>query len=310
MNNNKTKYPPYIFISGIAAGVFAAITIIIALGGIAATVFVPEGIAAFFLAVLASLLGFVAALAGILAVAIIAIFTKSSQLRVYSIAFCALFLVVTLVINATAYGWFFLDPEERTEYEAEMVAYDDGIGHLFHDQLNEQRETGSMSSGYFEWRMSSNWGYEYYNIEGTKNGVPIYISASNYGDETWDIYISTDTFIPDVKRDGDYVYSDEWRISDGRARYKELYSDEWVDLAGREPYFENENRIRAINELITDERVDFLLAGALPSVTYDMDEENLGAAAEHKRLSRYIELLTELYPPEGTWDPALCTPYA
>ncbi|MCP4228677.1 MAG: hypothetical protein GY771_00830, partial [bacterium] len=68
--------------------------------------------------------------------------------------------------------------------------------------------------------------------------------------------------------------------------------------------------IRALNELIKDDGIEFYLNWGTPQITYYPADSDLGKAAEHKRLSRYIELITELYPPEGTWDPALCTPYS
>lgn len=309
MNNQNAKDSPYILIPELAAGMFAAITIIIALGGIAATVFVPEGLAAFFLAIVASLLCIVAGLTVVLAVAIIAIFTNSSQIRVYSIAFCSLFLGITLLINVSAYGWFFFDPAKRAEYEAEKTAYDDGIGRLLEDQLYDQTGTGSTSSGYFAWRMEYDWGYDYYNIEGTANGVPMYISASGYDGDTWTIQLHPNTPIPDISQDVSGTYIDQWRVSDGRPLYYNAYSDAWFDIGGQNPYFDNPERIRALNELIQDDELDFNLSWGSPQITYYPNESDLGTAAERRRLSRYIELLTELYPPEGTWNPALCTPY-
>ncbi|MCP4230870.1 MAG: hypothetical protein GY771_12100, partial [bacterium] len=194
----KLKDSPLILILTITAGVTAFITIIIALGGVAATVFIPEGLGAFLLAIIASVLCLVGGLAVVLIIVIIAAFTKHDIVRVYSITLSALFLVVALLINLSAYGWFFFDPAKRAEYEAEEKTYSDGIGRLFEDQLDGQTETGFTASGYFEWLMESDFGYKYYNIEGTKKSVPMYIYASTYDEEPWTIQISPNIPIPDI----------------------------------------------------------------------------------------------------------------
>ena len=312
MKNANVKDSPFILITEIAAGIAAFITIIIALGAVAATVFVPEGLTAFFLTIVASMVCLVAGLAVVVLVAIIAIFTNSAQVRAYSLALCSLFLVIAVMINASAYGWFFFDPEKRAEYDAERAAYDDGIGRLFEGLLDDQTETGSTMSGYFDWRMSSTWdyGYEYYTINGAKNGVPIYVSASVYDGDTWTIEVYPNIPIPDINGDVSDTYIDRWRISGGRPQYLDSESGEWVDLGSVDPYFANPERVRAINELINEDGLDFYINWGSPQLTYYPIESDLGTSAERRRLSRYIGLLTELYPPEGTWDPALCTPYA
>jgi len=309
MNDANVKDSVLILILAVFAGITIFVTVLLATLGVVATVFIQEGVAAFFFAMVASLLCLVGGLAVVVFAAIIAAFTKRGLVRIYSIALCALFLVVIFLINASAYGWFFFDPVKRAEYEAEETVYSEGAGRLFENQLDDQTDNNATSSGYFAWRMERGWGWaetRTYSIKGAKNGIPIFISASNYGDETWDINISTNAYIPDIEKEDGYVFSDDWRVSDGRIEYIEPYGDEWIDLAEQEPYFENDNRIRAVNELIMDERIDFLLAGARPSISYNLAEEGLGAAAEHKRLARHIELIAELYPREGTWEPRLC----
>jgi len=312
MNETKNRDSAYMLIPEIAAGVTAVITIIIALGGVAATAFIPEGSAAFALAVVASFLCILTGLAVALAVVIIAIFTKSNQIRVYSIALCSLFLVIALLINLSAYGWFFFDPAKWAEYEAEKAVYDDGIGRLVEGQLDGQTETGSSTSDYFSWRMESDWGYGYesYTIEGTKNGLPIYLYITAYDEVPWTIQIYPDTPIPDISDNLSSMYIDQWRVSGGRPQYFDSNSGEWFDIGSADPYFNEPERIRAIIELINDDGLDFYLNWGSPQLTYYPNEADLGTSAERRRLSRYIELLTELYPPEGTWDPALCTPYA
>ena len=311
MNNQNAKDAPYILILEIAAVVFAATTIIIALGGAAATVFVPEGIAAFSLAIVASLLCLLGGLAVVLLAAIIAIFTNSGRVRVYNIAFCALFLVAALAVNVSAYGWFFLDPEKRAEYEAVRKAYDEGIGRLLNDQLDDQTNTSSTETGYFGWRMQSDWGYgyDYYNINGSKRSVPMSVSGSKYEDENWTIQIYTNLLIPGLGDELSNIYIDEWRISEGRLEYYDPDVDTWYDVGSHDPYFNDAGRIQALNELIRDGEIEFYMSWGMPQITYYLDNAELGKAAEYKRLSRYIELLAELYPPEGTWDPASCTPY-
>ena len=107
MNDTTGKGPkdsPYMLIPEILAGIFGVVTVIIALGAVAATVFVPEGFAAISLAIIASLLCLAGGLAVVLIVAVVAAFTNSERVRVYCISFCALFLVITIVINVSAYG--------------------------------------------------------------------------------------------------------------------------------------------------------------------------------------------------------------
>jgi hypothetical protein len=309
--NENTKDSPYMLIPEIAAGVFATITIIIALGGIAATVFVPEGMAAFFLAIVASLLSLVAGLAVILAVAVIAIFTKSGHIRVYSIAFGSLFLVIALLINASGYSWFFFDPAKRAEYEAEKRAYDEEIGRLLDSQLDDQTNTSSTGTGYFAWRMESDWGYgyEYYYIDGSKNGMPMSISASKYEEDDWTIQIYPGVPIPDIGEDISNAYVEEWRVSEGRPECYDPYGDAWYDISSGDAYFNDAGRVRALNELIRDDDIELYMSWGTPQLTYYPADANLGGAAERRRLSQYIELMAELYPPEGTWDPSLCTPY-
>jgi hypothetical protein len=306
------KDSPYMLVPEILAGIFGLATVIIALGAIAATVFVPEGFAAISLAVIASLLCLAGGVAVVLLVAVIAIFTNSERIRIYSISFCALFLVITLVINVSAYGWFFYDPAMRAEYEADKAEYEEGIGNLFRDQLDDQTESGAVSSGYLEWRMTRDWGfgYEYYNIEGTRNGVPIYISASRYDSENWNIQLYPNVPIPEIDESISDVYIDQWRSNDGRLQFQDPHSGEWVDLAVRDPYFADAKRRRALNEIVGEDGVEFYLNWGTPQLTYYPNDSEIAGTPGRRRLSRYIEVLAELYPPEGTWDPALCTPYS
>jgi hypothetical protein len=300
MINENTKDTPYILIPGIAAGVFAAITIIISLGGIAATIFVPEGMAAFFLAIVASLLSLVAGLVVILAAAVIAIFTKSGHIRVYSIAFCSLFLVVTFFVNVSAYGWFFFDPVKRAEYEEERAVYDKGAGRLFANQLDNQKETSIATAGFFAWRVDMYLGDANGYIEGTKNGVPMFVRASTYAveGEHWSIWITGKSPVPFTSSTFANQYLEEWRVNEGQPEYYETYTDTWVSITEIEPYFNTTEKIDVLNALIEDEDVIFTSYGDPRIEYYLTNEEDVGDAAEHHRLAEYIDTLSKLYPAE------------
>ncbi len=311
MNEANAKDSPYMLIPEITAGIFAAIAIVTALGGIAATAFIEEGIAAFFLAILAALVSIVAALAVVLAVIIIAIFTSLNQVRVYSISLCALFLAVTLLINTAAFGWFFYDPDKRAEYRAYKKDYGEGIGSLLDDQLDDQTESGVTEQDYFTWRMGSNWdyGYEYSYVYGSKNGVPLSISATRYEFEDWTIQLYPTVSVPELSDELSGAYIEEWRVSGARLEYYDSYDGVWYDLGSRDPYFNNAGRVKALNELVNDEDIDLYMNWGTPQITYYPSDSDIGTSTERRRLARYIELITELYPPEGTWDSEACTPY-